>query len=64
MKQVNIDEDECIGCETCVELCPDVFAFNADSNKAIVITSEGGDENCIEEAVTSYPVTCITYEEA
>ncbi len=64
MKQVNIDEDECIGCETCVELCPDVFAFNADSNKAIVITPERGDENCIEEAVTSCPVTCITYEEA
>ena len=62
MKQVKIDEDECIGCETCVELCPDIFAFNADLNKAIVTTPEGGDEKCIEEAVTSCPVNCITYE--
>lgn len=60
--QVHIDEDECIGCETCVELCKDIFAFNNDDNKAYVIQEEGGDEDCIEEAVDSCPAGCISYE--
>lgn len=61
-KQVRIDKDECIGCETCVELCSDIFAFNEDEGKAYVIKEEGGDEDCIEEAVGSCPVECISYE--
>jgi ferredoxin len=63
MKKVKIDQDECIGCETCVELCPDVFAFDASSNKAYVTSPEGGDQKCIEEAVASCPVNCIANEE-
>jgi len=62
-KKVVIDTEECIGCETCVELCPDVFAFNEDEGKAHVIQEEGGDQACIEEAVGSCPVSCITNEE-
>ena len=51
MKEVQIDQDECIGCGACVELCPDIFAFNDDDNKAYVIKSEGGDEGCIDEEI-------------
>lgn len=61
-KKVAIDLEECIGCETCVELCPDIFAFNDDEEKAFVIQEEGGDESCIEEAIGSCPSSCITYE--
>jgi len=61
-KQVEIDADECIGCETCVELCPDIFAFDEDTGKVVVIKAEGGDEDCIEEAVGSCPGECISYE--
>jgi len=61
-KQVEIDAEECIGCETCVELCPDIFAFDEDTNKAVVIQAEGGAEDCIEEAMASCPGECITYE--
>ncbi|HEB69708.1 MAG TPA: ferredoxin [Desulfobulbus sp.] len=61
-KQVAIDTDECIGCETCVELCPEVFAFDEDAEKAHVIKAEGGDEDCIDEAVGSCPAGCISYE--
>ena len=63
MKQVIIDQDECIGCGTCVELCPEVFALNEDENKAYVTTPEGGDQACIEDAIASCPVACITNEE-
>ena len=64
MKQVIIDQEVCIGCETCVELCPDIFAFDSSTGKAYVITPEGGDQACIEEAVATCPVSCITNEEA
>ena len=47
MKEVKIDQDECIGCETCVELCPDVFAFDTSDNKSYVTSPEGGDQKCI-----------------
>ena len=33
-KKVVIDSDECIGCESCVELCAEVFSFNEDEEKA------------------------------
>ena len=33
-KRVVIDTDECVGCESCVELCSEVFAFNEDEEKA------------------------------
>ena len=62
-KQVVIDTDECIGCESCVELCPDIFAFDEAAGHATVIKPEGGDEGCIDEAVGSCPAECITYED-
>jgi len=33
MKRVTIDQEVCIGCEACVELCPNIFGF--DKNKDI-----------------------------
>ena len=34
---VYIDTDECIGCESCVEICLEVFGFNPEIEKAEVI---------------------------
>jgi ferredoxin len=62
-KTVIIDTEECIGCESCVELCSDVFGFDEDDEKAFVIFPEGGDEECIDEAIETCPVECITWEE-
>lgn len=61
MKVVRIDRDECIGCGACAELCPDVFALD-DEDKAEVIAPEGGDQACIDEAIASCPVGCISQE--
>ena len=62
-KRVFIDTEECTGCETCVELCLEVFSFNEDEEKAEVILPEGGPEDCIEEAMDSCPAECIHWEE-
>lgn len=61
-KQVKIDQDECIGCETCAELCPAVFRFDDDEGKAFVIEGASVDEDCIEEAIGSCPAECISNE--
>jgi ferredoxin len=42
-----IKTDECIGCESCVELCPEVFGFDDEAEKAFVLISEGGSEICL-----------------
>lgn len=62
-KRVIIQEEECIGCGSCVELCPDVFEFDEDSGKAVVILPEDGPADCIEDAIAECPVECIYWEE-
>ncbi len=63
IKSVRIDDDECVGCESCVDLCPDVFEMDEEAEKAIVITPEGGDETCIQEAIDTCPTECIEWVE-
>lgn len=60
--KVVIDEDECIGCEACVEICPEVFTFDDDEGKAIVNEGVDGSEECLDEAIASCPAECITKE--
>lgn len=62
MAEVKLDQDECIGCEACVETCPSVFGFNDDEAKAYVIDGANADEECVDEAIASCPVECITKE--
>jgi ferredoxin len=61
--KVFIEEEECIGCASCQEICPEVFQVDEAAGKARVIKDEGGPEGCIEEAVATCPVTCIHWQE-
>jgi ferredoxin len=62
-KRVYLDQDECIGCGSCEEICPEVFELNEDKEKADVIKPEGGPEEQIQEAIDTCPVSCIHWEE-
>lgn len=58
-----IDEETCIGCESCVDTCPEVFEMSGD--KAIVKLDEVPDaviDSC-KEAVENCPVEAIQIEE-
>jgi ferredoxin len=60
---VYIDEDECIGCGSCEEICPEVFRLNEETEKAEVAKPKGGPEDLIQEAIDTCPVSCIHWEE-
>jgi ferredoxin len=61
-KNVTIDKDECIGCQSCVEICPEVFGFDDDEEKAYVLDDFDQDADCTEEAAASCPADCIDVE--
>jgi len=62
-RKIVIDEEECIGCGTCEEICPEVFTLNEKTDKAEVVDPKGAPEAQIEEAIEACPVECIHWEE-
>ena len=54
-----IDDDACMGCEACVETCPDAFEMNGDGDKAIVKESDT-EADCVDEAIDACPAEAIT----
>ncbi len=56
-----INDEECIGCGTCAELCPDVFEMNEEEEKAKVKAPDS-DADCVNEAIDSCPVEAISKE--
>lgn len=52
-------EERCIGCGTCVDLAPGVFALDA-SGKARVLVQDGA-EDAVRAAVEACPTSCITW---
>ena len=62
-RAVYIDEEECIGCGSCVKICPEAFHMKEGEEKAEVIKPEGGPEDLIQEAIDTCPVSCIHWQE-
>ena len=56
-----IDDDACVGCESCVETCPDVFEMNADGDKAVVKDPDST-LDCVEESIDLCPGEAISKE--
>ena len=58
-----LDPDLCIGCELCVQACPDVFRMAGDKAVAFVDSVPEDIEDMCKEAVDQCPVDAITIEE-
>ena len=62
MKKIIIDKNKCIGCNTCVALCPEAFELAGDGKAKM---KEGVDtkklEKEIKEAIDACPVQAITF---
>ena len=60
-KEAYVDWSVCIGCGTCVALCPAVFQLN-DDGKSHVVDSKAAAENEVQQAIDSCPVQCIHWK--
>lgn len=56
-----VDQELCIGCGVCAELCPEIFAIRDD--KSWVVGPDRCDSCDCEEAVASCPVDAIELAE-
>ncbi|OGD66208.1 ferredoxin [Candidatus Berkelbacteria bacterium RIFCSPHIGHO2_12_FULL_36_9] len=63
MKKVTVDKDLCIGCGTCVSLCPAVFELKDDMKAHVKAGADlTKNESCIKESVDACPVQAISVE--
>ncbi|GFK93772.1 Ferredoxin-1 [Fundidesulfovibrio magnetotacticus] len=62
MPRPHVDQDECISCESCVQICPAAFEMN-DDGKAQELESATGGEECIQEAMDTCPAECIHWQD-
>ena len=57
-----LDQDACIGCETCTRICPKVFQMVSE-HKAGIHNPTGDTQEMIEAAMDNCPVACISWED-
>ncbi len=56
---IKVDQNTCIGCGTCVALCPNTFKLS-DEGKSTVISQD--DITCAKNAAASCPTQSISVE--
>ncbi len=52
-----VDQDLCVGCGLCAQICADAFEMNAEGKAEAI---EGATADCIQDAVDQCPVSAIT----
>lgn len=60
--KARVEPDICIGCELCVQTCPEVFRMEADKAVAFVSIVPGDIEDTCKQAADECPVTAIIIE--
>jgi len=61
MTKFKVNQEVCIGCGTCVSLCPECFELN-DEGKSQVILDECKSDCDSAEVVSDCPVRAISIE--
>lgn len=57
-----VDENECTGCELCVDTLPEVFEMT-DDDVSHVYNPSGASEDKIQEVMDDCPAECIHWTE-
>ena len=58
--EVIINEDTCIGCGRCTEICPEGFKLNLEKMKAETIKAAELELECADKAANQCPTDSIT----
>ncbi len=61
--KVRVDEEACVGDETCAEICPEIFEMQGDLAVAKMEEVPEEFEGACKEAAESCPVDAILIEE-
>jgi ferredoxin len=61
--KVRVDEETCVGDETCVQICPEIFEMNGDVAVAKMEEVPKDLEEKCKEAAEACPVEAIAIEE-
>lgn len=62
--RASVDDDLCIGCELCVDICPTVFEMGDDGFSHVIADPvPDGDEECTIEAEESCPTSAIAHSD-
>ena len=62
MKNVSVDQEECVGCGACEEIAPEVFRLNADGKAEVYGNVTEGNEEEVQEAIDTCPVQAISWD--
>lgn len=57
-----VDQNECTGCESCVDIAPNTFKMN-DDDVSEVMNPTGDPEDVIQQAIDDCPAECIAWSE-
>jgi ferredoxin len=63
MKIPVIDMGKCTDCESCLEVCPDIFKRNSETGIIEVSELPEYKEEDVQKAISICPADCITWEE-
>lgn len=61
--KVKVDEETCIGCEACVDTCPEVFEIVDDKARVKVNDVPSGAIESCRDAAENCPVEAIQIED-
>ncbi|UJS18129.1 MAG: ferredoxin [Candidatus Jettenia sp.] len=57
--KAKVDQDVCIGCALCTQICPEVFRMEGDKSVVYVDIVPKEVEDACREASNECPVSCI-----
>ena len=58
-----IDIRRCTECESCLEMCPEVFKRNSETGIIEVADLDDYPEELVDQVINSCPADCISWEE-
>ncbi len=61
-KPYSISHPDCSGCQACIEMCPELFAWD-DVNEQVRPLHDCADPETIQKAMAYCPNDCLDYED-